>query len=338
MYLGYQQMYHVTDGNREMSLQKWRAFIDTNIFLDLYRANNETSLELLQRICASPSKYITTDQVEMEFLSNRQTVISASLSQINSTYPNVAIPSFLKSSKHSSDLTENRQAFEKVVKSVRIEVEKLLSEPAANDPVYKLALQFFSNADSNIGRKHPEKGQDIYERADRRYRSGCPPRKSSDTSMGDAINWEWIKFASQKLRCNVVIVSRDGDFGFHGKKTSFVNDYLAKELNSQMGKREIQLTQRISVALELLELQVSLGEAKAELKEIVDRVKTRKALADGTTGGQSRLAELLLLLSQTPFPPPPAEYMLPSPAYELPPIQYKRPSLDSQIDNDLESK
>jgi predicted nucleic acid-binding protein len=55
------------------------VFIDTNIFLDFYRSEGEAGISLLRRIDLLHEHLITTDQVEVEFLSNRQKVISESL-------------------------------------------------------------------------------------------------------------------------------------------------------------------------------------------------------------------------------------------------------------------
>jgi hypothetical protein len=47
-------------------------FIDTNKFLDFYRASDEAGLTLLRRIEPLSDTLIFTGQVEMEFLQNRQ--------------------------------------------------------------------------------------------------------------------------------------------------------------------------------------------------------------------------------------------------------------------------
>ena len=50
-------------------------FIDTNIWLDFYRSNNQAGLSLLRRGKELSKFIIVTDQIEMEFLKNRQEVI-----------------------------------------------------------------------------------------------------------------------------------------------------------------------------------------------------------------------------------------------------------------------
>src|SRR5260370_42536406 len=50
-------------------------FIDTNIWLDFYRARNDTGLKLLKHVEALSDKLIVTYQLESEFKRNRQNVL-----------------------------------------------------------------------------------------------------------------------------------------------------------------------------------------------------------------------------------------------------------------------
>jgi hypothetical protein len=59
-------------------------FIDTNIWLDFYRARNETGLALLEHAEAVAEKIIVTFQLESEFKRNRQTVILESMQELKS--------------------------------------------------------------------------------------------------------------------------------------------------------------------------------------------------------------------------------------------------------------
>src|ERR1700720_3909675 len=47
----------------------------------------------------------------------------------------------------------------------------------------------------------------------RRFLFGCPPRKKNDSSIGDAINWEWIVECANACQAEIHIVSRDTDYG-----------------------------------------------------------------------------------------------------------------------------
>ena len=50
-------------------------FVDTNIWLDFYRARNETGLRLLEHVEAVSEKLIVTYQLESEYKKNRQAAI-----------------------------------------------------------------------------------------------------------------------------------------------------------------------------------------------------------------------------------------------------------------------
>ena len=57
-------------------------FIDTNIWLDFYRANNEAGFSLLKRLRGLAKFILVTDQVEMEFMKLRQEVILQSIKNL----------------------------------------------------------------------------------------------------------------------------------------------------------------------------------------------------------------------------------------------------------------
>ena len=82
---------------------KCYAFIDTNIFLDFYRSQNETSLSLLKKLETVSNRVICTYQVEMEFLKNRQKAI---LDNFNQAQMNIdpKLPAVMDDSKLSGAL------------------------------------------------------------------------------------------------------------------------------------------------------------------------------------------------------------------------------------------
>lgn len=102
--------------------------------------------------------------------------------------------------------------------------------------------------------------------AQRRYQLGYPPRKPSDTSIGDAINWEWlIRCAQTTENSNVLIVSRDGDYGLTEGDDPTLNDWLKAEFEARVKPtRKIELTNRLTVALKRLAEVVSPEDEAAE--------------------------------------------------------------------------
>lgn len=85
--------------------------------------------------------------------------------------------------------------------------------PEENDDVFKaLNLLEDSNSLLFLGENHDEL-EPIFLRAKNRFLKGFPPRKNDDTSLGDGINWEWVVECSIKTGKDIILVSRDGDYG-----------------------------------------------------------------------------------------------------------------------------
>ena len=92
----------------------------------------------------------------------------------------------------------------------------------------------------------------IRRQAWRRFMLGYPPRKSGDTSIGDAVNWEWIVQCAKESGNDVVIVSRDSDYGVSMDRVQYLNDWLSEEFKDRVSrKRSIRLTGRLAEALKL---------------------------------------------------------------------------------------
>ena len=71
-------------------------FIDTNIYLDFYRAREATfEKSMIQHIDKNHDKIITTDQVLMEYKNNRQKVIIDALKGTGNPEVNIRPPAFL---------------------------------------------------------------------------------------------------------------------------------------------------------------------------------------------------------------------------------------------------
>jgi len=86
----------------------------------------------------------------------------------------------------------------------------------------------------------------------RRFLAGYPPRKKDDTSIGDSINWEWMISCCKKESANLVIVSRDSDFGCTLNGKSYVNDWLKNEYHSRLSRHHtIQLFDTLADGLRL---------------------------------------------------------------------------------------
>lgn len=242
------------------------VFVDTNIFLDFYRVRGrESGLAFLNHIDAHRERFITGSQVEMEFKKNRQKVILDAHQSIKADGAGVQVPAFLAHSKQSNALIRTAKETAKHVKTLRDRTSKILRAPTTADPVYKAAQRLFrSDLPWNLSRTRKERFR-IRRLAYKRFWLGYPPRKDSDTSYGDAINWEWIVACAVESGDDIVIVSRDSDYGLTFDKKPILNDWLLQEFRERVGRqRHITLTARLSDGLKAAGIAVSSKEEKAE--------------------------------------------------------------------------
>lgn len=247
--------------------QQVYAFIDTNIFLDFYRSKNETSLSLLKKLETVSDNIICTYQVEMEFLKNRQSEIIK-----NSVIPSLVIdadlPAVMEDTQISSYLKKEKSTLSKKRKDIEKRIINIITKPSLYDPVYKSLETIFNNPNSHVLTRDMKERHEIKKRAWRRFMLGYPPRKSDDTSISDALNWEWLIDCCKELKGKFLIVSRDSDFGVTFNKESFLNDALKKEFRQRVGNKSIKLTNKLSEALKDLEVKVTRKEEESEAKQI----------------------------------------------------------------------
>jgi PIN domain len=119
--------------------------------------------------------------------------------------------------------------------------------------------------------KDDEKRKSVRERAERRFMHGCPPRKSDDTSFGDALNWEWMIDCAKAKDGELVIVSRDADYGSTYDGKSYINDHLWHEFSARVSrKRDLLLYAKLSDALKHFNVAVTPAQVNAERQLIED--------------------------------------------------------------------
>jgi predicted nucleic acid-binding protein len=236
-------------------------FIDTNIFLDFYRIRKSNiSMKYLETIDKCKDIIITSSQVEMEFKKNRQSVIIESIGEIgkiNTT--SINIPTIISDSKSVELINKSKSEIEKQKKKIKERIEKILKNPQRNDPVYKSVQRLFKyKSDLNLNRNNKLRFS-LRKLALKRFILGYPPRKNDDNSIGDAINWEWIINCSVLTNKNIIIVSRDSDYGtFDSNSGGFLNDWLTQEFKERTkNKKNVILTDKLSYAFQLVEVPVS---------------------------------------------------------------------------------
>lgn len=259
-------------------------FIDTNIWLDFYRAQNEAYIGLLDKVEGIASKIIVTHQLETEFKKNRQSVILSSLKLLHDHIPK-RVPSVgvLAEAQEFKMVSKGVDNVTTRIKRLERKLLRMVEKPTDHDPVFQAVHRIFHRDDDLIltrEERDAEKRKSIRERAERRFMHGCPPRKQNDTSYGDALNWEWMIDCAVSKNAELVIVSRDADYGATHDGKSYINDHLWHEFSSRVSKkRKLLLYTKVSDALKHFKVPVTPAQVAAE-KELVDDEQRKPASPD----------------------------------------------------------
>lgn len=243
---------------------KQLLFVDTNIWLDFYRARTDAGLALLDHLEKVSDRLIVTYQLEMEFKKNRQAAILEGIQELKPP-SNISRPAIFSDAQAVKVLQEGIKTAGDRVKKLKNKMKDVLKNPAVHDPVYKTCQRIFHANSSLILSREDKLRHSIRRRALRRFLHGCPPRKKSDTSMGDAINWEWMIECSLSNNAELVIVSRDADYGVVFEDTAYINDHLRQEFSERVSrKRKLLLYTKLSAALKHFKIPVTPQEVQEE--------------------------------------------------------------------------
>jgi predicted nucleic acid-binding protein len=235
-------------------------FIDTNIYLDFYRIRkSDVSIKYLNEIETHKDIIITTSQVEMEYKKHRQNAIFEALGAVKKiSDPNTDLPAVVSDAKAVEMIKKSRKVIDEQQKKLKRRIESILTNPNRHDPVFKVLQSLFSNhSEINLNRQNKER-YTIRKLALKRFILGYPPRKNSDNSIGDAVNWEWIIRCAEITKKHIIIVSRDYDFGLAYENELFVNDWLSQEFKQRISQqRKLILTNKLTQAFKLVEIPVT---------------------------------------------------------------------------------
>jgi hypothetical protein len=250
--------------------ENWLIFVDTNIYLDFYRQSGESAKRQMEALERHKDRLIVSEQIRMEFLKNRQKVILKAFEDIKKPQK-TSFPQILTDSQPAKMLKKSEIESEKRYKQLKTRVDNLLGQPAKYDDVFKVFNRIFkTNSDYNLKRPNKQRFA-VRSRARKRFALGYPPRKASDTSIGDAYNWEWIVECALTSPPNmhILIVSRDGDYGASFSGKSFLSDWLHREFKDRVSSmRKIELTTKLTDALKRLDEVVTKEDEEAEEKLI----------------------------------------------------------------------
>jgi len=262
--------------------QEWLIFVDTNILLDFYRVAGESAERQITALEQHKNSIICTDQVRMEFLKNRQKVIADKFQQFKKP-EKISVPQIVTNYEQSKMLAKHLDNARKSHDLVQKKFEQVLKNPSQHDLVYQGLNRIFDHQGPFNLKRNDKEGFEIRNLARKRFALGYPPRKSTDTSIGDAVNWEWIVKCAQKSDQyhNVLLVSRDGDYGIIHGQESFLNDWLRREFKERVSqKRGVELTNRLTVALKRLAIPVTEEDEKEETKIVESHSEHRNFLLE----------------------------------------------------------
>lgn len=267
-------------------------FVDTNILLDFYRVRSGgVGLELLDLIDQHKDILITGSQVEMEYKKNRQRVILEALNaQKTPDWSGLSSPAFMAKAQPALLIAKSKKTIITQQGKLKRRIASVLDAPSRNDPVFRTLQRVFKN-DSSYNLTRDKKIRfSIRNLAKKRFILGYPPRKQNDTSMGDAVNWEWIVHCAKESGKDIIIVTRDTDYGISYDGQFFLNDWLKLEFQERISrKRKIVLTDRLAQAFK----QVAIPVSPAAEKEERDLLAELSVLAPFQTDSSDWLSRLV---------------------------------------------
>lgn len=235
-------------------------FIDTNIFLDFYRIRkSNVSMKYLEEIEKHKNLIITSNQVEMEYKKNRQAAILESIGEVKKfNIVSLNVPAIISDAKAVEMINRFRKDINEQQKRLKQQIERILKIPNNHDPVYKSLEKLFKhNSPINLDRDNKAR-HTIWDLAEKRFKLGYPPRKRSDNSIGDAINWEWVICCAENTGKHIILVTRDTDFGVMYEGESYINDWLSQEFKQRISqKRKLILTDKLSAAFKAVQIPVT---------------------------------------------------------------------------------
>ncbi|SDL12040.1 PIN domain-containing protein [Siphonobacter aquaeclarae] len=231
-----------------------KFLIDTNIYLDFYRYNNE-SIQLLNSLTEHSDKIILIDQIIDEFHRNREKILNElkGLFMKDSKLENIP-SSLLNDTSEYKELIKIQKQYEDQRNKVRTAIERFI-DSETHDPV-----AFFFNELTNYAIKNDTllKMDDfILANAEKRKLKGNPPTSQGKASIGDEINWELILNNTDD---DIIIICRDGSFKTHIA-------VLKKEYHKHTGRFVLGITSKISEAFKIADIKID-----PKLKTLEDRM------------------------------------------------------------------
>lgn len=252
-----------------------KIFIDTNVFLDMYRSNLQSDIKIIMKFLYQNKKYfITTEQSINEFTRNRNLVLKATLENFKKqSNIDKSSSTFLRSLHSYKKYEEVLEKFFEHRESVINEVEEKIKSPDKDDIYLKFKRLC---KPSNI----IETTNNIIDAANRRKISGNPPTSNKYT-CGDEIIWESLLSFECKHKDDLIIVSKDKTFTEN-------QEFLSEEYHKKT-------TALLKIYQNILEAYQSVGvEISQKIIQAEENLKWTNIIitALSNLGGESSLTEI----------------------------------------------
>jgi len=241
-------------------------FVDTNILLDLYRLPKQSLREFLAALENASPHLIMNFHVEMEFKKNRQKVILSLFEDAGlSAELETAVPPVLETEELRETVDSQLDELVALDRHLKREALQMLEAPSDHDPVYQCLNRLFHDPSPNHLSRSDDSFEKLLARARRRFSLSWPPRRRFNDSVGDCIHWEWILECAARSSSQVIVATRDRDFGATFEGHSFLDDWMREEFTERVGNGcRASMTPRLADGLEAVGARVSPEMQQAE--------------------------------------------------------------------------
>lgn len=227
-----------------------KIFIDTNIFLDMYRANLQSDISTLLGFIFKNKKYfITTEQSINEFTRNRRSILEQALESFKKTSRvDKSFPSFLRSLSNFKNYEETLSKYSIQRQAMIDEIQDKIDD-VDKDMIYTKFMKL-CNPNCIISTT-----KEIIDLVNHRKLSGNPPTSDKYT-CGDEIIWESLLYYETERKEDLIIVSNDKTFAKN-------REFLVTEYKRKIEKK-LMLCNNISDAYRLVGVTLSNDIIRAE--------------------------------------------------------------------------
>lgn len=256
-----------------------KVYIDTNIFLGIYRANLPADISKIMKFIKANSNYtILTSQTKDEFARNRVKVLTRLLEDFTRKTPDINNSTFIRSLPNYDSFNSSLKNYYNQRHLLAQDIQERIDN-YENDEIYQKIIGLFT-------KKITLKVNDeIIQRAHYRKLAENPPT-SNKTTCGDEIIWETLLAYGTEKHNDLIIVSDDHTFSddaqFLKQEYKLKTEgelFVCKDIVSAYKKLGVNISDEIYEANQnlkwldiIVEALESLG-GRAALQEIYSRAE-----------------------------------------------------------------